>query len=192
VRGVIFDLDGTLFDADYDWPAIKRRLGVERADGSILEHLASLPPGDRERKEEDLRRIERQATDSGTLKPGVRELLESIVARGRFVALVTNNTRSNADRVLDRYDLRFDRVLTRDSGMFKPSGAPLLDVARSWNVEPRDLAAVGDNELDLRAARDAGIGVVIIVNTDVARFAGRCDHAVPGIDRVRPILDRLP
>ena len=52
---LIFDLDGTLFDGDYDWPAIKRRLGVSRSDGSILDHLASLTPQERASKEKILK-----------------------------------------------------------------------------------------------------------------------------------------
>ena len=30
IKCVIFDLDGTLFDAPYDWSEIKRALGVAR------------------------------------------------------------------------------------------------------------------------------------------------------------------
>ena len=89
IRGVIFDLDGTLFEADYDWPAIKRQLGVSRADGSILDHLRTLPPEEARRKRELLESIEDRATREGRLKAGTRELLADLRRKGMRLALVT-------------------------------------------------------------------------------------------------------
>jgi phosphoglycolate phosphatase len=191
IRGILFDLDGTLFDAPYDWPAIKRRLGVRRADGSILDHLGALPPDERRRKRAELEAIERRATRDGRLREGVPSLLDSLRARGLRLALVTNNHGRCVNEILTRYALRFDVVVTRDDGLFKPSAAPLLAAARRLGLKPPDLAAVGDNEFDNRAAHEAGMAYVIIVNADVERFTGRCDFAVPDLAEARRVLDRL-
>lgn len=191
IHGVIFDLDGTLFEADYDWKAIKRRLGVPSPDGSIIEYLESLPQGEQKRKEQLLEEIEDRATREGRLKPGAVELLDFLHERGLITALVTNNRRENAERVLARYGLEFDLVLTRESGLTKPSGAPLLLATERLNLKPGDLAAVGDNEFDLRAAHEAGLGLIIIVNPDVDRFKGRCDYAVRDLEELKDLLGRL-
>jgi len=191
IRGVIFDLDGTLFDAPYDWPAIKNGLGLSGADGTILEYLTALPPGERRRKEEALRRIEARATREGRLKPGAAELLEFLRRKELKLALVTNNHLRCVEEILDRYGLRFDLVQTRESGLFKPSGAALLRAAREMGLRPAELAAVGDNELDNRAAHESGMGLVIIVNPDAGRFAGRCDHALRDLAELRRTFDRL-
>lgn len=188
IRGVIFDLDGTLFDGPYDWPAIKSALGVSRADGSILEHLAGLSPEERGRKERTLRRIEVRATREGRLKRGALELLELLRGKGLKLALVTNNHRRCAEEILDRYRLRFDLVQTRDDGPFKPSGASLLRAARELGLPPAELAAVGDNELDNQAAHESGMGLVIIVNPEVRRFAGRCHHALHDLFELRDLF----
>ncbi|MFQ6117359.1 MAG: HAD family hydrolase, partial [Candidatus Bipolaricaulia bacterium] len=82
-------------------------------------------------------------------------------------------------------------VLTRESGLTKPSGAPLLLAAQRLHLEPGDLAAVGDNEFDLRAAREAGLGLIIIVNPDVERFKGRCDYAVRDLEELKVLFGRL-
>jgi len=42
---VIFDLDGTVVENSYDWPAIRRELGIQ--GGSILAYLDSLPEPER-------------------------------------------------------------------------------------------------------------------------------------------------
>ncbi|MFQ6117429.1 MAG: HAD family hydrolase, partial [Candidatus Bipolaricaulia bacterium] len=125
-EGVIFDLDGTLFEADYDWPAIKRRLGLSYPDGSIMDYLRSLPEGERAQKERLLEEIEDRATREGRLISGAVELLQFLHERGLLTALVTNNRQRNVRRILERYGLHFDLVLTRESGLTKPSGAPLL------------------------------------------------------------------
>jgi len=191
IRGVIFDLDGTLFDGPYDWPAIRRTLGLSPTDGSILEHIAGLPADERRSKEQTLRRIEARATREGRLKQGAVELLELLRGKGLALALVTNNHRRCAEEILERYSLRFDLVQTRESGLFKPSGAALLRAAREIGLRPAELAAVGDNELDNRAAHESGMGLVIIVNPDVERFAGRCHHAVRDLAELHELCTRL-
>jgi len=191
IRGVIFDLDGTLFEADYDWPAIKRDLGVSRADGSILDHLRTLPPEEARRKRELLESIEDSATRTGHLKAGARDLIADLRRRGMRLALVTNNRASNANDVLERYQLAFDVVLTRDDGWHKPSGEPLLQAARRLGLAPGELVAVGDNEFDLRAARSAGVALAVIVNPDTERFTGRCDVVVSDLNQLRPVFAGL-
>jgi HAD superfamily hydrolase (TIGR01509 family) len=191
IRGLIFDLDGTLFDGAYDWPAVRRVLGVGGDGRTILEHLDSLPPEERERKEGLLREIERRATREGRLKPGVTELLATLRERGLKLGLVTNNHLWCAEEILSRYRLRFDLVQTRESGRYKPSGEALLRAAQGLGLDPAQIVAVGDNELDNRSAHEAGVAVGIIVNPDVDRFRGRCDHAVRDLDELRSVLDRI-
>jgi HAD superfamily hydrolase (TIGR01509 family) len=191
IRGVIFDLDGTLFDGDYDWPAIKRRLGLAPDAGTILEHIDALPPDQRRDKERLLRDIEEHATKNGRLKPGAAELLGDLRARGMKLALVTNNHLECVEQVVSRYALSFDLVQTRESGLYKPSGAALRRAAHELGIAPGQLIAVGDNELDNRAAHAAGMAVVIIINSEVEMFRGRCDHALRDLGELRELLERL-
>lgn len=191
IRGVIFDMDGTLFEADYDWPAIRRQIGVPASASTILDHLASLPPGEREEGERLLRSIESKATRGGRLKPGARRLLDFLRGKALRLALVTNNHRASVDWVLSTFGLGFDLVLSRETGLYKPSPAPLLKAARGLEIEPGELAAVGDNEYDNRAAHDAGMALVIIVSPEEKRFEGSCDHSVRDLDQVRAIFEAL-
>jgi HAD superfamily hydrolase (TIGR01549 family) len=191
IRGVIFDLDGTLFDADYDWPAIRGELGASRSDGTILDYLQTLPPEQAREKRALLEGIEDQATRTGRLKPAALELLADLRRKGMKLALVTNNRESNARHVLERFQLGFDAVLTRDDGWYKPSGEPLLQAARRLELPPGRLAAVGDNDLDLRAARSAGVALAVIVSPDAGGFAGRCDILVNDLGELRSVFARL-
>lgn len=189
--GVLFDLDGTLFDADYDWPWIKAQLGMVHPDGSILDHLRSLDDAERAKHERFLANVEDEATDNGHLRDGVPALLERLADLGLKRALVTNNRRRNADLVLERYGLGFDAVITRDDGVYKPSGEPLRQAAQRIDRSPEHLVYVGDNELDVRAARDAGIGHLIIISDDPDRFRGRCDALAFHLADVQQAIERL-
>ena len=92
------------------------------------------------------------------------ELLSLLAAKGLACALVTNNNEANTHRLLDRFDLAFDPVLTRDDGFWKPSGAPIVEAARRLGIPPGDCLGVGDSHYDILAARDAGLRAVCIVN----------------------------
>lgn len=183
---VVFDMDGTLIDSDYDWPAIRRRLGV--AGRSIIDDLNGLPAGERAERWAELEAIEARATGAARLKGGVPGLLELLAARRLPTALVTNNSERNARELLDRYGLRFDVVLTRDSGLWKPSGAPLAEAVRRLGVAPERCLAVGDSRYDVEAAREAGCGAVCLLYQGAERHRELADVALAGVPELTRYL----
>ncbi len=179
VRAVLFDLDGTLVDSTYDWPAIRAQLGVTGA--SIIDELNGLPEPDRGVRWAQLEAIEARATDAAAVHPGVPELLDLLAAKGLATALVTNNNRTDTLRLLDRFGLAFDLVLTRDDGLWKPSGAPFAEAARRLGIPPGDCLGVGDSRYDILAARDAGLRAVCMLNDGASRHDGDADLSFPDI-----------
>lgn len=161
VRAFVFDLDGTLVESDYDWPAIRRELGV--AGPSIVDALNGLPEPERARRWARLEAIEREATAAAHLRPGARELVGWLRGRGLPCALVTNNTAENTSTLLARFGLELDLVMTRDDGLWKPSGAPVRAAARRLGVPVEACAKVGDGRYDVLAGREAGCGAVVLV-----------------------------
>lgn len=179
IEAVVFDMDGTLIDSEYDWPAIRRRLGVIAP--SIIDDLNGLPEPERESKWQELRSIERQATLAAELREGARSLLALLQERGLATALVTNNSDDNTQLLLDRFGLRFNVVLTRDSGLWKPSGAPIEEAIRQLGVAPSRCLAVGDSRYDLDAARDAACGRVCMLYGAAERYRDHADLAFPDL-----------
>ncbi|MEJ2190668.1 MAG: HAD-IA family hydrolase [Acidobacteriota bacterium] len=172
IEAVVFDLDGTLVDSAYDWPEIRRRLGV--TGGSIIDALNGLSGEERAARWAALEAIEAAATEGAGLHPGVRELLGLLRERGLCAALVTNNNQANATRLLERFTLDFEVVLTRDSGLWKPSGAPVAEAARRLGVPPERCLAVGDSHYDILAAREAG-AKICVVHDDEGQHDGETD-----------------
>ena len=173
VQAVVFDMDGTLVDSSYDWPDIRHRLGV--AGGSIIDDLNGLPDPERSRRWAELEDIERAASDGAAAKEGAPELLALLADRGVATALVTNNSAENTKRLLDRFGLRFDVVLTRDSGLWKPSGAPVTEAMRRLGVSPSRCLAVGDSRYDAQAGRDAGCGAVCLLYQGARTYDGEVE-----------------
>ena len=167
IRAVVFDMDGTLVDSTYDWPAIRRHLGVTGA--SIIDDLNGLAEPDRSRKWAELEEIEKIATDNAQLHEGANEVLELFSVHGLATALVTNNSSANTRRLLARFGLRFDVVLTRDSGLWKPSGAPIKEAVTQLGVPPGDCLGVGDSHYDVLAAREAGLAAVCVLHDGAGR-----------------------
>jgi HAD superfamily hydrolase (TIGR01509 family) len=167
IRAVIFDMDGTLVDSSYDWPAIRRRLGVTGA--SIIDDLNGLAEPERSRKWAELEAIEKIATDNARLHEGALEVLDLFAVHDLPTALVTNNSSANTRRILARFGLRFDVVLTRDSGLWKPSGAPLSEAVTQLGVRPEGCLGVGDSRYDVLASREAGLAAVCLVHDGSAR-----------------------
>jgi len=170
LKGVIFDLDGTVVENDYDWTRIREELGT--GEMSILAYLDALVEPERTAKWAILEGHEARQTEASVLRRGFRELLALLRSRGLAAALVTNNSRKNAEFLLGKFGLAFDCVITRESGLWKPSGAPFLEVLRTLRLEPGDVGVVGDTRFDILAALDAGIEAIFLLSGQPERFAG--------------------
>ena len=175
----IYSLDGTLVDSRYDWKEIRRTLGVDGP--SIIDALNSLPPALRKARWRELEAIEGEASRRAALHEGARELVDVFREAGLATALVTNNSGENTRHLLQRLGLELDLVLTRDSGFFKPSGAPLTEAARRLGVPPEACLAVGDSRYDLDAAREAGMGRICLLRTGDPALIGKADMYFPDI-----------
>jgi len=189
IRGVIFDLDGTVVENFYDWLRIREELGTGAT--SILTYLDSLEGSERSRKWSVLETHEAEQTEASVLREGVRDLLGLLRERGIAVALVTNNSRKNTDFLLAKFGLAFDCVITRESGLWKPSGAPFLEVLKKLGLKPGDCCVVGDTHFDVLAAIDAGIGAIFLLSGEPGRFAGFPVEVFPDIAFLKKCLESI-
>lgn len=183
---VILDLDGTVVENSYDWPAIRRELGVQ--GGSILTYLESLPEPQKSEKYALLRKFEKEQTENSWLKEGVREFLDWLTTSGVNKALVTNNSLDNTNHLLEKFKLQFDLVLTRESGLHKPAGAPFLRVMEHFGAAAGETAVVGDTNYDFQAAREAGISLVFILKSSMTPAGLEEATVVDTFDEIRKRL----
>ena len=189
IKCVIFDLDGTVVENDYDWARIREELGTGAA--SILGYLDSLEEPERSAKWSVLEMHEAGQTEASVLREGILELLGLLRSRGIAAALVTNNSRKNTEFLLGKFRLAFDCVITRESGLWKPSGAPFLEVLRTLGLEPGECGVIGDTHFDILAALDAGIDSIFLLSDEPERFAGFPVEVFPAVDSLLARLEQL-
>jgi HAD superfamily hydrolase (TIGR01509 family) len=157
-RAILFDMDGTLTEPLLDFPRIKAEIGI--GNKPILEALAAMSPTERERAQSVLLRHECDAAGQSTLNTGCTELMEWIDARRIRTALITRNSRASVETVLARHALRFDVLVTREDGKFKPDPEPLLRACERLGVSTDDAWMVGDGQYDIEAGLAAGVRTV--------------------------------
>ncbi|MCX7824114.1 MAG: HAD family hydrolase [Verrucomicrobiae bacterium] len=189
IRGVIFDMDGTLTEHYMDFQRLRHEMGIPTGD--IVDHLMAADETERRRLDAILHRFEEDAAMNATLQPGVHELLAALRARGIKLGLLTRNSRRSVAALMARFDLGFDATVTREDGPYKPSPQPVLAIARQWGVSPAEVLVVGDYVHDLRCARDAGATGVLLINDRVPEWAKEAQHVVHKLQEVLALIDRL-
>jgi len=160
----LFDMDGTLYDSELSFHALRRDLGLPTDGEPILVQLERLPKRLRDAGVQRLHAAEEEAAGRGSLLPGAAELLAWLHEQAVLCALITNNSRRSLDTVLRRLSLRFDLTLSRDDGPMKPDPALYIEALQRFGLSPDQAVAIGDSALDARAAHAAGIRSIFLVH----------------------------
>jgi HAD superfamily hydrolase (TIGR01509 family) len=178
VRGIIFDLDGTLVDSRLDFDAIRRDMGLPFGI-PILEGLAGIPEGpDREQKLAILREHELRGADEAMPFEGVLDFLRHVEEQGILSAVLTRNSRECANRTLDRWKMSFSQVVTREDAPVKPDPGGVLLIAERWELPPEQIVVIGDYLFDLQAGRRAGSRSVLYAPSEYPDFASEADFVL--------------
>jgi HAD superfamily hydrolase (TIGR01509 family) len=191
IRGVIFDLDGTLVDSGLDFHAIRHEMGLPFGV-PILEALAEIDPGPR--LDGCLRILDRHecaGAARATLMPGARELLDRLSSRGVPTGVFTRNNRASTAHVLERLGLRFDCVLTREDGPPKPDPRGLLRICSIWRMPVADVIFVGDYLHDINCGRAAGMRTMLYAPQGMPHYSHLADFCVADFKAADRLFDEL-
>ncbi len=183
VRGVIFDLDGTLADTLLDimhalntaLRAGSRRLAdadqVRAWVGDGLPMLCRKAAPDADERTlaaiVDAARTEYAAHpyDHARLYEGVRDALTALTGRRLPLAVLSNKPHDLTVRTIDGLDIGdlFHPVRGCVSeAERKPAPGPALAIAREWGLPAASVVLVGDSSTDVATARAAGMRSVAV------------------------------
>jgi 2-phosphoglycolate phosphatase len=182
LRGVLFDLDGTLIDSAPDLAAAANALRAARGlEPMPYERLRPMvgsgargmvgvamgrAPGDTEYdalREEFLARYEAGLLQHTQVFATMRPVIDALDAARLPWGIVTNKIHRYADPVIAGLGLthRAAVVIAGDSTPHsKPHPAPLLEAARRLGLAPAACVYVGDDLRDVQAGRAAGMATV--------------------------------
>lgn len=210
LRGVLFDLDGTLADTEpIQWESYRRALRAYGADVDLETYrrhwiaveggsewacrtfaLPVTPAELRARKAAEYRAL---IADGVPARPGAREALARL-APEYALAVATNSIRGEVDVVLGHLGLRefFTALVAREDYVeAKPAPDPYREAARRLGLAPAACVVVEDTARGVRSGLAAGC-VVIAVPSELTRdndFTGAA-RRLDGLEALTPALLR--
>lgn len=182
IRGVIFDLDDTLYsEMEYvksGYKAVSEYLG-----GGYEEMLWSYFEAGKPAIDEVLRELGREAEKDTALeiyrshKPeihlynGVAEMIDELKSRGIKVGVITDGRPEGQRNKLEALGLEVDDLIITDEfggvQFRKPCDIAFRIMITRWRLNPVDVVYVGDNiAKDFQACRQLGIKSVWFKNVD--------------------------
>eukprot|EP00897_Mesotaenium_endlicherianum_P009903 jgi/Mesen1/8941/ME000552S08446 len=150
LRGVVFDMDGTLTVPCIDFKEMYRRVGSETTD--ILHEIESWPPERQERAYKIITEMEMEAKANLKIMPG----------------LITRNVKTSVDYFHTQFGLpAFSPALSREFRPYKPDPSPLLHICSTWGIPPHEVLMVGDSAKDdIICGRRAGAATILLDESD--------------------------
>lgn len=176
-RAVIFDLDGTLCDTIADIAASVNltmsamgfpersvehtALGMNRGSRNLIAH--ALPEGADDGVVDGALSLYKEIyaehlCDTTAPYPGMAELVKTLRLRGVKTAVLSNKPDAHVKRLVGHcFPGMFDEVVGQGRYQIKPSPEGPLAVAGLLGVSPKETLFVGDSDVDVMTARNAGM-----------------------------------
>jgi HAD superfamily hydrolase (TIGR01549 family) len=189
LRGVIFDMDGTLTEPVIDFAEMRRRLGIPQGD--ILATVRSWPELRQRTAFDVIEEIEEDARRRMTLREGTVELLGFLDGSGIRKGLITRNTVRTVDCLVRRLGTDFSEVVTREFDPVKPDPASALHVSRRWGIAPSEIILLGDYRDDLLCGNAAGMKTCLLKTDRNHEFAALAHYVVDDLRQFRDLVARL-
>ncbi|KAL5702481.1 hypothetical protein ACHQM5_027695 [Ranunculus cassubicifolius] len=191
LRGIIFDMDGTLTVPVIDFPAMYRAvLGEEDyisvksnspSGIDILHHIENWSPDKQQKAYETIAEYEKQGMDRLQIMPGAAELCRFLDSKQIRRGLITRNVKDAVDLFHQRFGILFSPALSREFRPYKPNPDPLLHICSTWDVHPTEVMMIGDSlKDDVACGKNAGAFTCLLDET------GRYDSTAFAIANLNP------
>jgi HAD superfamily hydrolase (TIGR01549 family) len=161
IRGVIFDMDGTLTEPYLEFARVKAEAGI--GDVDMLDYLRSATGTEYERVHAILMRFEEDGAAKATLNPGARTVLDYLKTHRLPTALLTRNSRKSVDTICRLLKLEFDITVSREEGPHKPAPEPIWQIMKRWGLGRAEVLMVGDYKWDVLCANNAGVPCAVLL-----------------------------
>lgn len=156
LKGIVFDMDGTLTVPCIDFRLMYRRvLGEDHpkvVNGSPIDILHEISSWNSEKQVlaySIITDMEREANERLQIMPGAQEICQFLDSQRIRRGLITRNVQDSVAFFHSRFGLnKFEPALSREFTPCKPSPAALLHICNAWGVQPSEVMMVGDSAAD--------------------------------------------
>ena len=169
LRGVVFDMDGTITKPNLDFKLMYERCGVSR-ENDLLAEIAKMPAEKAAVALEVIDEMEAEGRRTLQLEPGAIELCRWLRAHSLPVALVTRNSAESVEHLHAALCgpagmPRFDPAVSRDDAGIPPKPDPtaMQHISHRWSLAPDTLLMVGDSPSnDVAFGKAAGAHTALV------------------------------
>ncbi|XWS13948.1 hypothetical protein CRYUN_Cryun36dG0082600 [Craigia yunnanensis] len=206
LRGVVFDMDGTLTVPVIDFAAMYKavlgdddykRVKAENPSGiDILHHIENWSPNKQRKAYQIIADFEKQGLDRLQIMPGAAELCGFLDGKKIRRGLITRNVKEAVDLFHQRFGMMFSPALSREFRPYKPDPAPLLHICSTWEVQPNEVMMVGDSlKDDVACGKQAGALTCLLDekgrygSQDFAKLDLTPDFKVSSLNEVYSLLE---
>lgn len=183
-KAIIWDLDGTLMDTLQDlFLSVNHALGCYNMPHRTLEEVRhfvgngvrrlmelAVPGGTENPLFEEVfaeftRHYVLHCQDNTGLYPGIKETLADLKAKGYRMAIVSNKLQAGVDELYEAYfkDLVEVAIGERPDVKRKPQPDMVHLAMRHLGVSANETVYIGDSEVDVATARNAGIPCISVL-----------------------------
>lgn len=176
LEAVIFDLDGTIIKSFIDFQqmkerviktAIEYRIKIPKGRSAVLEMLDKIYRENRrdkniknfkEKAEEIIIEEEMKGIEKAYPHPDMIILLKNLKKAGIKTGIITRNCRKAAEKIIKKFSIPFDVLLTRDDvKRVKPDTYHLEKIIEKMGIKKDASIIVGDHYFDILCGKKAGI-----------------------------------
>lgn len=187
IKGIIFDLDGTLVTSNIDFPWLKQQCQCP-ADMDLLSHIKSLPEQQRVDAEKIVFDHEMQEALYSTKLANIDGVLQFCERQNIPMGIVTRNVSEAAALKLSNNQINIQRVISRDDAAPKPNPEGLLMLAKEWAIAPQHILYVGDYLYDVEAANNAGMISCLFYQNILPAYHAQADVVIKGHAELAELL----
>jgi HAD superfamily hydrolase (TIGR01509 family) len=212
ISGVVFDLDGVLVDSEIWWDDVRKAWAAQQGRGWTDDDRRAVMGANSRQWSQTMRErlqlaLPREAIEAAIVEgvvaryrdegpPRIEGAVEAVERMSALVPLAVASSahRTVIDAALNGLGLasRFEVVVSSDEvDRGKPAPDVYLEAARRLGIPPARLLVVEDSLNGVRAAKDAGMRVVLVPNASIPPAPGTeeiADVVVPSLATLDPVV----
>ncbi|WP_151669692.1 HAD family hydrolase [Nitrincola schmidtii] len=183
IKGIIFDLDGTLVTSSLDFIAIKQEIGCpDHAD--VLAFVNSLPMHEQQKAMEVIHHHEMQDAHTSEWIPSAQSFVQKCSEKLIPMAIVTRNSHHPTRVKVARNAIPIQHIVTRETSKPKPDPTALLNLAAQFQLPVASVLMVGDYKYDLQAGRNAKMPTCLVNFDTLPDYAHLADYTFEHFDNL--------
>ncbi|MBN1215318.1 MAG: HAD family hydrolase [Candidatus Lokiarchaeota archaeon] len=98
---------------------------------------------------------------------GIEDIIIKLKKKNINLAILTNNQKTYADEVLERYNLKkYFKTLVgfNEVSQVKPNPEGIIKIMKTWNLDPDEVIFIGDMTTDIQAGKAAEVTMICVAS----------------------------